>query len=55
MNNEFSENFQKTGHKYHIDIPVVFQGTLPNSGPLDKEVSLIKTGFATEEDNNTSP
>lgn len=36
-------------------MPVVFQGALPNGGPLDKEVSLKKTGFAAEEDDNTSP
>ena len=46
MNNEFSENFQKTGHKYHIDMPVVFQGALPNDGPLGEEAV---------EDDNASP
>jgi hypothetical protein len=55
MNNEFSESFRKTGHKYLIDMPVVFQGALSNGGPLDKEVSLEKTGFAAEKDDNTSP
>jgi hypothetical protein len=35
-------------------MPVVFQSALPNGGPSDTEVSL-KTGFATEEDDNTSP
>jgi GTPase SAR1 family protein len=49
MNNEFSENFRKTGHKYHIDMPVVFQGALPNGGPLEE------TGFVAEEDDNASP
>jgi GTPase SAR1 family protein len=54
MNSEFAENFRKTGHKYHIDMPMVFQGALPNGGPLDKEVSLKKTGFTAEEGDNTS-
>jgi hypothetical protein len=36
-------------------MPVVFQGALPNGGPLDKEAPLKKTGLATEEDDNTSP
>jgi hypothetical protein len=36
-------------------MPVVFQGALPNGGSLDKEVYLKKTGFAAEEDDNTSP
>jgi hypothetical protein len=49
MNNEFSENFRKIGHKYHIKISVVFQGALPNGGSLDKEIFLKKANFTAEE------
>jgi len=55
MNNEFSENFRKTGHKYHIDMPAVFQGAVLNDSPVNREVSLKKKGFADEEDDNTPP
>jgi hypothetical protein len=55
MNNEFSEDFRKTGYKYHFDMPAVFQGAGPNGAPVEREVSLKKKGFADEEDDKTSP
>lgn len=54
MNNEFSENFRKIGHKYYIDILAIFQGAIPNGVPIDREVSL-KKGFANKEDDNIPP
>jgi hypothetical protein len=43
MNNEYSEIFRKTGHKYHIDTPAVFQGAVLNGAPVGREGSLKKT------------